>query len=204
MIIKVCGIKFEANIRAISKLSIDMIGLNFYSPSVRYVDESVIPEWYDMLDDEVSRVGVFVDMDADDIFDYVDEYRLDYVQLHGNESLETVQSIAAQVPVIKVFRVGEDFDMNAVQEYAFVDYILFDKDSKGFGGSGHKFDWSILDAYNLEVPFLLSGGIAPDDVVAIKSFAHPKFVGIDINSKFESEPGIKDMALVESFVGALR
>lgn len=200
MIIKVCGIKTEENIRSISEIDIDMIGLNFYEPSKRYVDKSVIPQWYDMLPEKISRVGVFVNMDEDDLLDFVDEYRLDYAQLHGNESIEYVKEIHKSIPVIKVFRVGKEFDIRSTADFSFVDYILFDTDNKSFGGSGQQFDWEILSDYPLDIPFLISGGIGPLDAIKIKKINHPNFGGIDINSKFESMPGIKDMKLVSQFV----
>ncbi len=200
MIVKVCGIKTEQNIRDIAKLHIDMIGLNFYRPSVRYVDESVDPLLYDMLDDPVSRVGVFVNMEIDDLLDYVDEYRLDFAQLHGDEDVDYCRALSKQIPVIKVFRIAEGFEITEVLAFDFVNFVLFDKDSKNYGGSGQKFEWDILKEYPLSVPFLLSGGIGPDDVDLVKSMVHPHFVGIDINSKFESEPGVKDIDMVRRFL----
>lgn len=204
MIIKVCGIRTTENIAELSTMGIDMVGLNFYRASVRYVDDSVLPETYDILPDNVSRVGVFVNETVDDILDKVDEYRLDYVQLHGDESLNLVQEIGRQVGIIKVCRVGPLFDMQTVAPYEFADFILFDTDSKAYGGSGQLFDWSILSSYPLAVPFLLSGGIGPRHVDAILALDHPQFMGVDINSKFESAPAVKDADLLWEFVRSIR
>jgi len=159
MIIKVCGIKSEDNLAALSSLPIDMVGLNFYKPSPRYVGPEVVPQWYDVLPDEVSRVGVFVNESMDDIMDIADEYRLDYVQLHGDEDVGFCNEAAAQLPIIKVVRVGSHIDWSQIERYAEVaEYILFDTDSKAYGGSGHKFDWSLLADYPLSTPYLIGGG----------------------------------------------
>ena len=204
MIVKVCGIKTEENINDISKLPIDMIGLNFYSPSVRYVNAAVVPQWYDTLPDEVSRVGVFVNMELDDLLDLADEYRLDYAQLHGDESIAYTREVAKQLPIIKVVRVADKLDMEDIKKYDFAEYILFDKDSNYYGGSGHQFDWSLLSAYDMETPFLLAGGIGPVDINKLKTFSHAQFAGIDINSRFESEPGVKDAESIGLFLEGLK
>lgn len=203
MIVKVCGIRTEENIRALSKLPIDMVGLNFYPPSIRYVDDTIGSDLFEMLPDGMARVGVFVNMDIDDVMDKVDEYRLDYVQLHGDESLAYAKEIARQTGLIKVFRVSADFDITTTSQYDFAHYLLFDKDTNCYGGSGHKFDWRVLDLYDGEVPFLLAGGIGPRDAAELKQLAHPLLAGIDINSRFEQQPGIKDVAAVSRFLKEL-
>lgn len=200
MIVKVCGIKTVENIKDLSKLPIQMVGLNFYAPSSRYIDASIDASRFDLLPDEISRVGVFVNMELDDVIDKVDEFRLDYVQLHGDESLAYAKAVSQQIGLIKVFRISDDFDMETVTAYDFADFILLDKDTTKYGGSGHKFDWSILDTYRSPVPFLLAGGIGPTDAALIKTIAHSHFAGIDINSKFETSPAVKDVPLIEQFL----
>jgi len=130
MIIKVCGIKTEQNIKELSSIDINMVGLNFYPESDRYVHGAVIPQWYDLLPNSISRVGIFVNMEFDDLLDLVDEYRLDYVQLHGNEDLLYTKMLKRHVSIIKVCKVGNSFDVSELTPYSFVDYILFDTDTK--------------------------------------------------------------------------
>jgi len=205
MIIKVCGIKSEDNLAALSSLPVDMVGLNFYKPSPRYVGPEVVPQWYDVLPDEVSRVGVFVNESMDDIMDIADEYRLDYVQLHGDEDVSFCNEAAAQLPIIKVVRVGSHIDWSQIERYAEVaEYILFDTDSKAYGGSGHKFDWSLLADYPLSTPYLIGGGVGPEDTNLLQSHSHTKFIGVDINSRFEIEPAVKNIELIKKFAYDLK
>jgi len=203
MIIKVCGIRTIENIAEIARLPIDMVGLNFYPPSSRYLDDRIEAERFDLLPDEVARVGVFVNMELENVLDKVDEYRLDFVQLHGDETVEYAQAISDEVGVIKVFRINSHFQMEDTLPYDFVNYLLFDQDTKGYGGSGHKFDWSVLQEYKLSVPFLLAGGIGPNDAAEVKTIVHPSFVGIDINSRFEHSPAVKDTHAIEKFLDQL-
>lgn len=205
MIIKVCGIKSEDNLAALSTLPIDMIGLNFYPDSLRYVGPEVVPIWYDILPDEISRVGVFVNESIDEIMDIADEYRLDYLQLHGDEQLEFCAKAAAQLPIIKVVRVGTTVDWNLLKEYeGIAQYILFDTDSNAYGGSGHKFDWSLLADYPLNTPYMIGGGVGPEDTNQLQAHKHPQFVGVDINSKFEIKPAEKNTELVKRFAQELK
>jgi len=205
MIVKVCGIKTEDNLSALSNIPIDMIGLNFYPSSARYVGPEVVPLRYDILPDELSRVGVFVNESLDEIMDIADEYRLDYLQLHGDEQLDFCVEASTQLPVIKVVRVGKSIDWHQLKGYEGVaEYILFDTNSKAYGGSGHKFDWSLLADYPLEIPYMIGGGVGPTDVQLIKAHKHHQFVGVDINSKFESAPAVKNTELVTQFVLGLK
>lgn len=201
MIVKVCGIKTESNIRDLSPLDFDMVGLNFYPSSPRYVDASVVPQWYDILVDSVSRVGVFVNMEMDDVLDFVDEYRLDYVQLHGDESLDYIKRISKHVSIIKVCRVDESFDFEDTLPYEeYIEYFLFDTATPNYGGSGNKFSWDLLQNYNGNRPYLLSGGIGPEDIMHVKSIKDPRLVGVDINSKFEISTGVKNVPLISDFL----
>ena len=198
MIIKVCGLKEAENILSISKLSIDMVGYNFYAPSPRYLDilTPTLPK-------HIQKVGVFVNASVDIIRQRVDTYGLDYAQLHGDEDLAFCADVASFIPVIKVCRVDETFDAMAISAFDFCDYLLFDTATKAYGGSGKKFNWEILHTFDIQIPFLLSGGIGPDDVNEIKQFSHPFFRGIDINSKFEISPGVKDVSLIGDFIEKL-
>ena len=151
-------------------------------------------------DFDTKKVGVFVDAEMIDMLDAIDDYGLDVIQLHGNENPEVCADLSEEVEVIKVFSIGDgkvDIDEMVAPYDEVCDYYLFDTSVNGIaGGTGKKFDWKILSKAKIEKPFFISGGISLEDVAAIKKFKHPDFYGIDINSKFEKEPGVKDMALV--------
>ncbi|MFT4533730.1 MAG: phosphoribosylanthranilate isomerase [Saprospiraceae bacterium] len=203
MVIKVCGIKTKENVELISTMKIDMVGLNFYPSSVRYITRDIPAEHFDMLPIEIKRVGVFVNETMENIDSIALKFSLDYIQLHGDESVSFCKSVASKHKIIKVFRVDNQTDLTKIPEYAFADYYLFDTATKNFGGSGKKFDWSKLDEYKGEIPFLLSGGIGPTDAKIVRSYIHPLYKGIDINSKFESVPGIKNPELIIPFIKQL-
>ena len=156
-----------------------------------------------------ARVGVFVDDMPQNIVTRVYNYDLDYVQLHGEEPRETIENLRATlepdikpgIKIIKAISVGSAEDIQKYKEYVgAVDLFLFDTKCKTVGGSGEQFDWQVLDAYDGDTPFLLSGGIGPDDVERVKAFRHPKCIGIDLNSKFEIEPGLKDVEKLKKFI----
>ena len=201
MIVKVCGLRTEQNLTKVTG-SLDMIGLNFYMPSIRCV--ALEAEAYDILPASVKRVGVFVNESKESILNKISEFGLDYVQLHGGESIEFGLDIAKHAQVIKVFRIESEEDLKNLEEHTYAEYYLFDTYTDGFGGSGSKFDWSILNHYNGDIPFLLAGGIGPDDTDSITSINHPMFRGVDINSKFESEPAVKDMKMIDRFIEVVK
>ena len=200
MIIKVCGLKENQNILDITGLDIDWIGYNFYKPSSRYI--TIVPA----INNEINqkKVGVFVNEDMDIVKDYIDKYKLDLIQLHGDETPEYCSKAQSLIPIIKVFRIHKEFNFDMLDDYRVAEYFLFDTDTKNYGGSGIKFDWNILTHKSISRPFLLSGGIAYDDWEKILSFKADNFIGIDINSKFESEPGLKDATLIRKFINHLR
>jgi len=204
MIIKVCGIKTEENILFLSKSSIDMVGLNFYQPSIRYVPEEFDPEFFDILPSHIKRVGVFVNERHDNILRLSKKFKLDYAQLHGDENSEFCKKLSEWIPIIKVFRIDDGFEFSSINAFAIATYFLFDTQTKNYGGSGKKFDWNKLKDYRGKIPFLLSGGIGPDSQEQLVKINHSQFVGIDINSKFESEPGIKDKSLILPFLESMR
>ncbi len=204
MVIKVCGIKSSENVELLSTLKIDMVGLNFYPPSVRYISSDIPSDRFDTLPASVKKVGVFVNESIDTVNTIAAKFGLDYIQLHGDEDIDYCKQISKQHKIIKVFRIDEDSDLSLVSNFSFADYFLFDTATKHFGGSGKKFDWSKLKEYSGNTPFLLSGGIGPDDASSILEDIHPQYVGIDINSKFESAPGIKDADLLVPFVESIR
>lgn len=202
------------NIRDISALGVDMIGLIFYPPSPRYVQQfssgaGIIPDYAPDMGKTPLRVGVFVDDMPQNIVTRVYNYKLDYIQLHGNEPRETLENLRAtidpdikpKIKIIKAISVSSAEDIKKYKEYVgAADLFLFDTKCKTVGGSGEQFDWQVLQAYDGDVPFLLSGGIGPNDAERIKNFHHPKCIGIDLNSKFEIEPALKDVEKLKQFL----
>lgn len=202
------------NIRDISALGVDMIGLIFYPRSPRYVQQfssgaGIIPDYAPDMGKTPLRVGVFVDDMPQNIVTRVYNYKLDYIQLHGNEPRETLENLRAtidpdikpNIKIIKAISVSSAEDIKKYKEYVgAADLFLFDTKCKTVGGSGEQFDWQVLQAYDGDVPFLLSGGIGPDDAERIRNFHHPKCIGIDLNSKFEIEPALKDVEKLKQFL----
>jgi phosphoribosylanthranilate isomerase len=208
MNIKVCGITQLKQLQQLEAINIDFAGLIFYKESPRYVGDKLSKKEIKSADFDLKKVGVFVNPELIDVLDAIDDYGLDVVQLHGDEPPGMCDDLSSEVEVIKAFRIKEgDMDIDAlVKDYDDVcDYYLFDKATDySIGGTGKQFDWSILKKAKIEKPFFLSGGIGPDDTAKIKSFRHPDFFGVDINSRFEKEPGVKDMALVLGFKQAMK
>jgi phosphoribosylanthranilate isomerase len=159
-----------------------------------------------VIPDSVKKVGVFVNETPEKVLEICQNWKLDVVQLHGQESPEYCQQIQASgVTVFKVFSVDEQFDFKKLEAYSGVcSYFLFDTKGRLPGGTGQKFNWQLLENYHLKVPFFLSGGIDPDDVEAIRSFNHPQLFGIDINSGFEIGPAFKDVEKVQKFIAEIR
>lgn len=200
-IIKVCGMTDADNIRSVEELGVDMIGFIFYPKSPRYLYQ--MPQY---LPTQAKRVGVFVNETKENILMYADRFSLDYIQLHGDESPEYCRTLHSQgLHIIKAFSIGLPKDLFATAHYEdFCDYFLFDTRTARYGGSGKQFDWSILQLYTALKPFLLSGGINPYSAKALQEFRHPRLAGIDINSRFETSPGIKDVERIERFLEELR
>lgn len=199
LIVKVCGINQNKNMVKINELPIDMLGLNFYLGSKRYIGNTSI-----IINPNIKRVGVFVDATIPELKQYHIECQLDYVQLHGDASPDFCLEAQEFVKVIKAFGVDEDFDFDEVMPYSNCDLLIFDTKTPEHGGSGRKFAWEKLNEYQGDVPFLLAGGIGPDDVDEILAVTHPQFIGVDINSKFEFVPGRKNIPLVEAFVNKIK
>lgn len=200
--IKLCGMRDADNIREVEALGIDLMGFIFWPKSSRYVSER--PAY---LPTKCRRVGVFVDEDAEVVLRKVEEYGLDFIQLHGHESPEYIRALKSQLvnlSTIKAFNIAAREDLEATAPYeGLADCFLFDTKGKCVGGNGEKFDWSVLSSYRGETPFLLSGGIGPDDAERVKAFRHPKCAGIDINSRFEVSPALKDINKLKTFLQSL-
>lgn len=210
------------NIRAVSALGVDMIGFIFYPESSRFVSQErsnagIIPDRVseEMKKDEtsaVARVGVFVDEMMQNIVTRAYNFQLDYIQLHGDEGLTFIDNLRATldpdirpgIKIIKAISITNADDLKKAAMYeGHVDMLLFDTKCPTVGGSGEHFDWSVLEGYSGSLPFILSGGIGPDDAERIKAFHHAKFVGIDLNSKFETEPAKKDVVKLRQFINSL-
>ena len=205
LIIKVCGMREADNIRAVDELaSVDWMGFIFYPPSSRHVSQ--VPAF---MPENTKRVGVFVNATANEILERLSLFSLDLIQLHGHESADFCSELRALLPegtgIIKMVQVGSIDDLQRATEYeGAVDYLLFETRCKGYGGSGQQFDWRILDDYHGRTPFLLTGGIGPRDADKLLSFSHPMMEGIDLNSKFESAPAMKDVKMLKDFTERLR
>ena len=198
MIIKTCGMRDADNIRAVSELRIDWMGFIFWPPSSRYVSEK--PSF---LPTRQKRVGVFVDARIEEVRSKADEYALDLIQLHGSESPAFCEWLKAnsRQQLIKAFNIATQEDLEQTIPYeGLVDYFLFDTKAKMVGGNGTQFDWSVLSAYQGNTPFLLSGGIGPDDAEKVRNFHHPQLAGIDLNSRFELSPALKDIEKLKQFI----
>lgn len=208
MNIKVCGITDMKQLQQLDGLDIDFAGLIFYPESPRYVGDKLKKQDVKKADFDLKKVGVFVNPEMIDVLDAIDDYGLEVVQLHGDETPEMCEDLSSEVEVIKAFRVSDGTDIDAmVAPYdAVCDYYLFDTGGlkESFGGSGKQFDWNILAKARIEKPFFLSGGISVDDAVRIKAFRHPDLYGVDINSRFESAPGVKDMSRILQFKMAMK
>jgi|TARA_B110000483_G_scaffold46940_1_gene58565 phosphoribosylanthranilate isomerase len=229
MKLKVCGMKYVENIQQVGALTPDYLGFIFYEKSKRNF-EGIIPE----LPSSIKKTGVFVNEILAIVISMVEEYRLDAVQLHGDESVEYILELKAQlaerkelfieenkqitkkknqhfiaetaIEIIKVFGIKDTFDFDILKPYVVVvDYFLFDTKGKERGGNGTKFDWTVLKKYPFEKPFFLSGGIGLEDVVEVQKTIHSDLpiYALDVNSKFESAPGVKKIEELKEFKNSL-
>ena len=214
------------NILAVNELGIDMMGFIFYAKSPRYVKSinthaGIIPN---MANSKVKdstetgttlpeKVGVFVNEMPQTVITHAYNYELDYLQLHGDESpvyidnlkRTLVPDILPDVKIIKALSIREADDVKRWRQYeGHADMLLFDTRCEGYGGSGEQFPWAVLNDYDGNIPFLLSGGIGPDDAERVKAFHHPMCIGIDLNSKFEDEPGVKNVEMLRTFVRKIK
>ena len=194
MKIKVCGMRDPKNIRSIDALSIDYMGFIFYDNSPRYVRQ--LPSESHKI--QSKKIGVFVNSSHKEILERVAEHELQLVQLHGNESAAFCRQLSQRgIAVIKAFRIDRSFDFKQIEAYQSVcSYFLFDAKGESYGGNGVQFDWRILEKYRLNKPYFLSGGIDLDSIDRLKNVHLPGLYAIDVNSKFEIEPGLKNIDLV--------
>lgn len=205
MKIKVCGVTDIEQLVELNKIGVDYAGLIFYPQSTRYVLDKLDSKVVLQASLQLKKVGVFVNASENDIISTIDQFKLDMVQLHGDETPSFCKNISNKISILKSFRIRDRNDKNIdwmirpFEEYA--DYYLFDTFSKnGYGGTGEQFNWDAVKNSQINKPFFLSGGIGPEDLLKVKEFSHPFFYGIDVNSKVEKSPGVKDLQKVKKLI----
>ena len=205
-LIKICGMRESDNIKVVAELKPDFMGFIFYSGSSRFAGDMLKPEILSGLPGDIRKTGVFVNAEFNEIISIVGKYSLNAVQLHGDESpllCHRIKNYGMQV--IKVFNISEKMSFAKCSDFIdCTDYFLFDTLTAKHGGSGEKFDWELIEKYDVGHPFFLSGGIGPVDTDQINGITNPFFRGIDINSRFEIRPGLKDTEKLDHFINKLR
>ncbi|MDX1666838.1 MAG: phosphoribosylanthranilate isomerase [Saprospiraceae bacterium] len=217
MKIKICGMREPENIKSLLELPIDYIGFIFYPPSPRYIEkESGLSDWIRENEEAfatVKKVGVFVNAEIEELLNKVHDFQLDYVQLHGEEQPQYCQAInrlwrmgsMKSALLMKAFSIGEGFKFESTLDYEpHCAHFLFDTKGDKPGGTGASFDWNLLNNYEGKTSFLLSGGIGPDSLHELLHFDHPQWIGIDLNSRFETSPGEKDIGKISAFIDELQ
>ena len=204
--IKICGMRDSENIREVAKLEPDMMGFIFYGFSPRFTGDSLDPEVLREFPLHIKKVGVFVNQDLSEIRKIIEKYSLDMIQLHGEESTGVCRELTLSgTKVIKAFRINAGSDFKKCREYSrFSEYYLFDTASGGYGGSGTRFDWKLLNSYKQEHPFFLSGGIGENDSCDILEIRNNAFRGVDLNSRFEVKPALKNTEALKKFIAQIR
>jgi phosphoribosylanthranilate isomerase len=199
--LKICGMKYSDNIQEIAALQPDYLGFIFWEKSSRKFDLKELPK----LDSNIKKVGVFVDASIEEIQNKIKTFQLDLIQLHGKESVDYCANLKNEnVEIIKAFSINNDFDFSRLKTYEnVVDHFLFDTKGKLPGGNGTTFDWQVLENYNLQKPFFLSGGIGLAEINKIQEFLDSDLskycYAIDVNSRFETAPGLKNKNELEKF-----
>lgn len=202
--IKVCGMRESQNILDLAELQPDFMGLIFYGKSPRFVENGGDLALIKNL--ELKKVGVFVNASFEEIKAKIDDLKLDFVQLHGNESPDFCKQIQELgVGIFKAFSVDNNFDFEQTEVFEkVVDYFLFDTKGEGYGGHGKAFDWQLLNKYNQKVPFLLAGGVSLDNLDAVLQLKDLNLAGVDVNSKFEITPGLKEISALKILFEKIR
>lgn len=205
-VVKICGMVESENIMAAAELKPDIMGFIFYPQSPRFAGEVLNAEILSNLPSGIRKAGVFVNAGFITIMDTVRKYSLDIIQLHGTETQDFCRRIKdTGTEVIKVFNISSNIDFKTAEQFIpYADYFLFETATENHGGSGQKFDWKLLDRYETGHPFFLSGGITPADSDKILGITHHAFHGIDLNSRFEIKPGLKDINKLKEFINELR
>ena len=219
MKLKVCGLTKMDQIQELISMNVDFLGFIFYEKSPRFVLNHLSLEGISEINHQ-GKVGVFVNETVEKISEISEKAKLNFIQLHGDEDEEFIlslsQRLSKDVKIIKVFRVGETFNFQFSIFNSLVDYFLFDTDSKAFGGTGKTFDWKILNEIEIPKPYYLSGGISLENIKNLQNFVKVNMsenktltklntpFALDINSKFETEPGIKNLEKIKTFKSLLK
>lgn len=198
--LKVCGMRNSGNIAALAELQPDYIGFIFYPESKRYANDLDV-KTLNALPSQIKKTGVFVNATEENIRAIVERYNLQAVQLHGNETPELCLKLKASgLEIIKAFGVDNDFDFKTLDDYKnTADYFLFDTKTTSHGGSGKLFDWNLLKSYHLDTPYFLSGGLSIENITDIQNIKDERLFALDLNSRFETEPGVKNIELLKTF-----
>ena len=204
--VKVCGLSDPSNVKEVVEAKPEFIGFIFYPLSPRYVGKETVTGIFQNIPAGIKKAGVFINETSKKILETAAIANLDIIQLHGSESAELCSQLKSSgLEVIKAFSINTDFCFDSMVQYLQVcDYFLFDTKSEKAGGSGRKFDWKKLDDYSLDKPFFLSGGIGPEDIIKLKTIRNKGLFAVDINSRFETAPGIKDVRQVSAFIKELK
>jgi phosphoribosylanthranilate isomerase len=210
MRVKVCGMTDADQVKGLDEMGVEFCGFIFYPKSPRFVFKHMPAINIKKIKGKINKVGVFVNAPSEEILQTVDSCGLYLVQLHGDESPKACEKISDYISVIKAFRLAEDDNILwKIKDYKeVVDMFLFDTEGAGYGGTGKKFNWDALLGLNIDKPFFLSGGIQPEDIPALREFSKSPVAkdlfSIDINSRFETMPGVKDMDKLKTFVSGVR
>ena len=208
--LKVCGLTKINQIQELISLNTDFLGFIFYEKSPRFVLNHLSLEEISEINHQ-GKIGVFVNETVEKISEISEKAKLSFIQLHGDEDekfiLQLRQILGNNIKIIKVIRIGnqsfDELQKTINQQPSSVNYLLFDTDSKAFGGTGKTFDWQILNEIEIPIPYFLSGGISLENIHQLSTINHQPIV-LDINSKFETEPGIKDLEKIKTFKSLLK
>jgi phosphoribosylanthranilate isomerase len=201
MLLKVCGLRERENVAAIAAIKPQWMGFIFSPVSPRYYNDASEPASIASIPKGIYKTGVFVNADEEKVMNLHNQHQLDYIQLHGYESVEFCKNLSSKgIKIIKAFALTPEFDFSMTEDYApYASLFLFDSAGKLLGGNGVQFNHALLKGKRFSKPFLLSGGIGPDDVPALKNLHHPDMIGVDVNSRFEDAPGLKNVSALELF-----
>lgn len=202
MLLKVCGMKYEENIAGLMELKPDYIGFIFYEKSKRYAGQELQSSFMKTMDPTMEKVGVFVNHPVAEVIRICDEFDIRTVQLHGEETPQQCRQLKeVGFKVVKAFSIDSGFDFSLLRPYvAFCDFFLFDTKGDNYGGTGRSFDWSMLENYDNSLPFFLSGGIDEGSLERLRLLPGLRLHALDINSRFEISPGLKDTLQIKSFM----
>jgi phosphoribosylanthranilate isomerase len=203
MKLKTCGLR--DNIKEVIALSPDYVGFIFYKGSKRFVGDDFSPEALKDIPKQIKKTGVFVNEEVNKVIEIANKFKLDAIQLHGDESPEYCINVKIKgIEIIKVFAMDKNFDFKKLESYrSCCDYFLFDTKGKEYGGTGRTFDWELLKKYDNNLPFFLSGGIGPEEIDEIRKLKGLAIYAVDINSKVETSPGLKNIDLIKKIKSKL-